>query len=222
MFQRLINKRCAGWPVAYLTGCQPFYGADFLVDRSVLIPRPETEGLVELALKHIPAEAVLRIADLGTGSGCIAVTLARYRPSCQIFAIDHSGAALQLARLNARRQAVSSHIIFKPGHLLQPLIRQPLELIVANLPYLTPSEIKNEPTIRFEPNLALAAGRTGLRSFIDLFKQLSQRSDQPKVILEIDPRRQRATNHLTKQVLPRRPIRWQADLFGRMRYLIIG
>lgn len=222
LFQRLIRKRCAGWPLAYVTGLQPFYGLDWLVERNVLIPRPETEGLVDLALKQIPPNATKWIADIGTGSGCIAITLSRYRPKCNIFAVDRSRSALRIAKMNARRHGVGRQLTFKFGHLLTPLIKQPLDFVVANLPYLTPKEIDKESTIRFEPRLALDAGPTGLRPFIGLFEQLRRRADRPRVLLEVDPRRQKLIGRLIEKTLPNRQTSWRTDSFGRIRYCLIG
>ncbi len=192
-----------------------------MIDQVVLIPRPETEGLVDLALKLIRKNQYQNIADVGTGSGCIAVTIVKYRPSSKVYAVDRSRRALHIAQLNARRHQVSRRIEFRRGNLLAPLKQQPLDLIIANLPYLTPAEIDSEPSIRHEPRLALNAGADGLEPFRVLFNQLKQRLDRPRVLLEVDPRRIRPIERLIKNLLPERRIKWQVDMLGRMRYGLI-
>ncbi|OGE81914.1 MAG: hypothetical protein A3E98_00795 [Candidatus Doudnabacteria bacterium RIFCSPHIGHO2_12_FULL_48_11] len=172
--RRLIKQRQAGWPAAYLTGEKKFYGLKFFVNKNVLIPRPETEGLVELVLsritKHIPR---IRILDVGTGSGCIIISLARnLQPAtCNLFASDISLQALTVAKKNARRHKVK--IAFRQGDLLNPWVGRKFDIIVANLPYLAKLE---HPSIRFEPKQALIAKKRGLALYEKLFIQIAQNS----------------------------------------------
>ncbi|WP_026369291.1 peptide chain release factor N(5)-glutamine methyltransferase [Kallotenue papyrolyticum] len=156
-YQALIARRAALEPVAYLIGRKEFFGRDFSVDRRVLIPRPETELIVELALQHarrcgLPA----RVADIGTGSGCLAITLALEFPQARVFAVDCSEAALEVARLNAERHGVAGRVTFLLGDALAPL-PQPVDLIVANPPYTVLAEVE-EGVRRWEPHLALDGG----------------------------------------------------------------
>lgn len=162
-FEALLKQRAAGVPIAYLTGRREFYGLEFLVTPDVLIPRPETELLVELALAHIPQNAPLRILDLGAGSGAIGITLAKLRPQLQVTAVDASPQALSVARQNAIRHG-TSNIRFIESNWFSGLDNSVrFELIVANPPYVA----ENDPhlqqgDVRFEPRMALASGADGL------------------------------------------------------------
>jgi release factor glutamine methyltransferase len=152
----LLRRRLAGEPVAYLVGHKDFYGLDFLVDPRVLIPRPETEELVGHVLAALPLGAAGPVADIGTGSGAIAIALAVHRPALRVIAVDLSADALDVARGNAVRCGVSERTIWRQGDLLDP-ITEPLAGIAANLPYTVLDEV--EPGVRdWEPVLALEGG----------------------------------------------------------------
>jgi release factor glutamine methyltransferase len=199
-----ISKRIRGEPLAYLTGHKEFYGLDFLVDKNVLVPRPETELIINYQLSIIN-EDKLTVVDVGTGSGCIIITLAKLlNKNTKFFAIDISDKALVVARKNAKRHGVDKKIKFLQGNLLEPIINNPKLIInnckliiVANLPYLTPTQIKNSPSIQKEPRLALEAGRDGLKYYRELFKQIKMLSFKNyelrvpnceiNVLCEIDP-----------------------------------
>ncbi len=176
-FAALIQRRKRGEPVAYILGRTEFYGRDFLVDRRVLIPRPETEELVDRcldALDERQGSEPARVADIGTGSGAIAVTLAAERPDLTLLATDNSRAALAVALENARQHAVAERIDFREGSLLEPLAGlPPFDLIVANLPYVGTNEIEllDRDVREYEPHEALFAGDEGL----DLFAPFSSR-----------------------------------------------
>lgn len=158
----LVERRARGEPLAYILGSREFWSRPFLVSPAVLIPRPETELLVELALERLPAGQAACIADLGTGSGILAITLALERPRVQVLALDHSLAALCIARTNARRLEAAS-VRFACADWLDALAPAPcFDLIVSNPPYVA----ANDPhlgigDLRFEPLLALAAGEDG-------------------------------------------------------------
>ncbi len=161
-FEALLIRREQGEPIAYLTGLREFYGLDFVVTPDVLIPRPETELLVELALKLIPSEAALRILDLGTGSGAVALTLATLRPNAQVTAIDASPAALAIARQNVARLSLANVRFFESDWFAN-VPTEHFDLIVANPPYVA----EKDPhlalgDVRFEPMLALASGYDGM------------------------------------------------------------
>ncbi|MBU1149313.1 peptide chain release factor N(5)-glutamine methyltransferase [Patescibacteria group bacterium] len=220
-YNNIIDQRAKGKPVAYLTGQQEFYGLKFFTKPGVLIPRPESEQLIDLALEQIPENTHWQIADIGTGSGCLAVSLATQRPNCAFLAVDKSVNALAIAKLNIRKYKLSRKIKLIPGNLLAPLLNKKLNLIIANLPYGTPVEIDNEPTIKHEPRMAISGGPDGLNPYRVFLKQLRQRSDHPIVILEIDPRRKIKLGKLIKTKLPDYQTTWKKDLSNRWRFVIL-
>lgn len=170
MFETLVKARAAGQPVAYLTGRRGFWRFDLAVSPDTLIPRPETELLVEQALERLPAGAGLRIADLGTGSGAIALALAHERPQARVVAVDVSAGALDVARANAAALHLEN-IEFREGDWLQPLAGEHFDLIASNPPYIADNDPHlREGDLRYEPASALASGRDGLdaiRTIID-------------------------------------------------------
>jgi release factor glutamine methyltransferase len=160
--QELLRRRARGEPVAYLTGKREFWSMELHVTPDVLIPRPETELLVEQALHRIPENEAWTIADLGTGSGAIALAIARERPCCRVLATDASPAALAVARANALQLAIST-VEFRSGAWLSPLDGEMLDMIISNPPYVA----ENDPhltagDVRFEPHGALVSGADGL------------------------------------------------------------
>jgi len=170
-FLDFVARRAAGEPVAYLTGEREFWDMRLRVTPDTLIPRPETELLVELALDRIPAGACWRIADLGTGSGAIALALARERPRCQVVATDVSGAALAVARDNAARLGVTN-VDFRLGPWLAPLAGERFRLIASNPPYVHPDDPHlTRGDLRFEPPQALGSAPDGLRDIRDIARQ---------------------------------------------------
>lgn len=158
-YQRVIDRRARREPIAYLTGVQEFWNRDFAVSPAVLIPRPETELIVEIALSSVFGVA----ADIGTGSGCLAITLAAECPRARLVATDISAPALEVARANARRHAVSDRIEFRETRYLDGIDGR-FDLIVSNPPYVTDGEYPGlSPEVRdFEPRSALASGPDGL------------------------------------------------------------
>jgi release factor glutamine methyltransferase len=173
----LIGRRLGREPNAYILGHCEFYGIDLYVDCRALIPRPETELLVERAVElghHIfcPGGQLL-IADIGTGCGAIAVSLALALPQARIYASDISGPALRLAEVNCHRYAVGNRVHLLQGDLLQPL-PEPVDMVVANLPYVRREEFQSlSPEIKdFEPAIALTGGEDGLDKIRQLLEQL--------------------------------------------------
>lgn len=161
-FEALLRRRAAGEPVAYLIGQREFWSLPLEVTPDTLIPRPETELLVERALARIPADADWTVADLGTGSGAIALALARERPRCRIIAVDRSVAALEVARRNATRLGLEQ-VEFRAGDWCQPLADVQPALIVSNPPYVASGDPHlTQGDVRFEPRGALQAGPDGL------------------------------------------------------------
>lgn len=165
-FEELVRRRMCHEPVAYLVGFKPFYGLDITVDKRVLIPRPETEMLVERASAQ--AQRLLRegqqpvIADIGTGSGAIAVALAVNIPEATIYATDVSAASMEVAEKNVWRYGVGEQVHLVPGHLLECL-PEPVDIVVANLPYVASGDLATLPrqVREYEPVLALDGGPDG-------------------------------------------------------------
>lgn len=161
-FHALLARRAAGEPVAYITGQWGFWTLPLEVSPATLIPRPETELLVEQALARLPADRPCTIADLGTGSGAIALALASERPLVQVLATDFSGEALAVAKRNAARNAVSN-VAFAQGSWHVPLHGQRFDLIASNPPYIASDDPHlARGDLRFEPSTALASGQDGL------------------------------------------------------------
>lgn len=163
-FHTLLEQRLTGRPIAYLTGAREFYGRPFAVGPDVLIPRPETELLVDQALGHLPADRPARVLDLGTGSGCVAITLALERPQALVTAVDRSPAALALARRNA--DALHAAVRFLHSDWFDAVAGERFDLIVGNPPYIAAADPHlGRGDVRFEPLTALASGDDG---FADL------------------------------------------------------
>ncbi len=161
-FAGLVARRAAGEPVAYLTGEREFFGHRFKVSPAVLIPRPETEGLVERALEHLAPDRASTVLDLGTGSGCIAISIAFARPQARVHALDCAADALAVARENAARLG-ASNVRFSPSDWFSAVAGEAFDTIVANPPYIAKGDPHlTEGDLRFEPSSALVAGRDGL------------------------------------------------------------
>lgn len=161
-FDALVARRAAGEPVAYITGVREFFSLEFAVTPAVLIPRPETELLVEWALEKILPSAQARVLDLGTGSGSIAISIAHERPRAQVAAVDCSDAALALASANARRHRLAN-VAFTSSDWFSALAGRRFDCIVANPPYIAAGDAHlARGDLRFEPAAALASGSDGL------------------------------------------------------------
>ena len=163
-FEALLARRIAGEPVAYLIGRRGFWAFDLLVSPQTLIPRPETELLVELALERASPDVALRMVDLGTGSGAIALALAHERPQAQVIAVDVSEGALDIARANAHALRLAN-VEFREGDWLAPLAGERFDLIASNPPYIADADPHlREGDLRFEPARALSSGPDGLEA----------------------------------------------------------
>lgn len=200
-FHVLLRRRKMQEPIAYIVNHKEFFGLDFYIDKRVLVPRPETETLVEETLKLLPKyfqlkkpEEIYRlrinIVDVGTGSGCIAVTLAKILPQTKIFATDISKNALQIAKINIKKHGLSNQIKLLYGNLLHPL-KNKVDVIIANLPYLTLGQLQaTEVEIKkYEPKIALLAGSTEVKLYDKLLKMAPKylRKKNWLIVLEIDP-----------------------------------
>jgi release factor glutamine methyltransferase len=221
-FETLVDQRRDGTPVAYLTGEREFMGLTFTVTPGVLVPRPETELLVEWAIERTGRGPVV---DVGTGSGAIAVSVAALaRKPVPGIATDLSADALEVARCNAVRLLPADrcgYVEFRQGSLLEPVTEQ-VSLVLANLPYLTPDQIAGNPDLDREPRLALDGGEDGL----DLVRALI--ADLPRVLapgagvgLELDPDQCATVEGLLREAFPGRTIRTIQDLAGRDRHVML-
>jgi release factor glutamine methyltransferase len=208
----------AGEPLPYLIGEREFFGVSFAVSPAVLIPRPETELLVEQALQLLQPGA--RVADVGTGSGCIAVALVLHNHSVTLTASDASAAALQVARANAQRHAVAARIQFSHAHLLSTLGE--FDLICANLPYLTTREVAELAVGRHEPRLALDGGADGLQLIAELLAAApAHLAAGGAMCLEIGAGQKAAVCGLAAAAFPAARVQVLPDLAGHDRLLVI-
>lgn len=217
----LMRRRNHGEPLAYIVGHKEFFEFDFIVNKHTLIPRPETEMLVEEVLKN---KNIKTIADIGTGSGCIAIALAKNHPEMKIYASDISAEALKVARRNAKRHQVK--VIFKKGNLLLPYQKISLDAVVCNPPYV-PNKVKKSKTpetrgLKFEPARALYAGADGLDIYKLFFQQLKKMPHCPRYIyFEIGYDQAKKITALAKKSFPQSFIETKTDLAGRDRLVII-
>jgi release factor glutamine methyltransferase len=208
--EELIQRRLTGEPMAYIRGKQDFYGLEFYVRPSVLIPRSETELLVEKAIHLAEPFPSPIIADIGVGSGVIAVTLAKHLPQAEIFAIDISPVALEIARLNAGCHGVADRIVFLHGSLLSPLNKQ-VDILVANLPYVKLGELPNH----FEPPESLDGGLDGLRVIDEFCRHLPGKlRPGGSLLMEIGQGQTGAVIQMLRESLPEARISVDCDLAG--------
>lgn len=161
-----VERRLAGVPLPYCLGAWSFYGLEMAVDPAVLIPRPDTEVLVELALGHLPREGARRVLDLGTGSGAVALAVARARPEAELWAVERSPEALAVAKSNGRRLGLTVHWLEGDWYAPLPAAAR-FDLILANPPYLAAAD-PHLPALRHEPQEALLAGPTGLECLAEI------------------------------------------------------
>jgi len=213
-FKTFIKRRIKGEPNAYITGHREFYGLDFLVDNRVLIPRPETEILVEQAILHAKNYANPVIVDVGTGSGAIAVCLAKNLPAAEIYAVDISRAALKIAARNCEKHEVRDRIKLLQGNLLEP-VPAAVDIIVANLPYVLTDEVPKVNTAGFEPEGALDGGPDGTEVIKRLCLQANERlNPKGRLLLEIGMRQSQKVSEILRDKSPGVKIEVVTDLSG--------
>ncbi len=229
-FRELVRRRGEGMPVAQLVGYREFYSLQFRIDDNVLIPRPETEHLVIEALDCAKAMNItdrpLQIADVGTGSGAIAVSVAEHFPKAQFTAIDLSPAALKIAQWNAEKHEVDSRISFVESDLLSDVpTPEKFDIICSNPPYISEEEYQDlSPTVRdFEPREALVAGPDGTEVIKRLLGESYNRI-QPggRLIIELSPMIADACAELVEQISELEDMRFIKDLAGHKRILSVG
>ncbi len=223
-FRSLVGRRSQHEPVAYITGHKEFYGLDLHVDQRVLIPRPETETLVEVSLSIARQKDISPLAEVGVGSGAIAIALAANLPSVNIFAIDASADALAVAELNCQRHGVLDRVRLLPGDLLEPL-PEPVGLIVANLPYVSHEDLNTLPPdiTEYEPLSAIDGGEDGLQHIRRLLAQAASKLKLPGIIcLEIGATQAPAVNELAREEFPDATVGLVRDLAGLDRVAIIA
>ena len=213
--RRAADRRADREPLAYITGRRTFYGREFGVTPDVLIPRPETELLVDLALRWAAGRSGLQIADIGTGSGVLAVTLASEMRDAAIDAVDLSARALRVARSNARQFGVADRIEFLEGDLAGPLEGRRYQLVIANLPYVRSDTLtRAEDEVRREPVLALLGGQDGLDVIRRFAPMLSDIMDPAGslALFEVDPLTAGGAAETIAAALPGARVRVELDL----------
>lgn len=218
----LLARLAAGEPLPYLTGHWEFFGLDFLVTPAVLIPRPETELLVEEALHWLQAHPqAAQAADVGTGSGCIAISLARHCPRLRVLAVDRAWDALQVARKNTTRLDAAAQIRLLQSNLLSA-IRGPLDLVCANLPYIPHDDLADLPVAHHEPRLALDGGPDGLDAIRALLADAPRWLTAPGLLLlEMQFDQGDAITRVARAHLPHASVAVLPDLAGLPRLVRI-
>lgn len=214
-YREMVWRRLAHEPVAYLTGKRAFYDVELRVDKNVLIPRPESEHLIDAARDWTQAQdrSSLRVVDVGTGSGALAIVLARHLLGANVWAVDISLDALRVAARNVRRYRLQDRIALICGDLLQPL-SGPCDLIVANLPYIPHEEMPSLPpnVALYEPHQALDGGKRGTELIRRLLYQAAPRLARPGLLLlEIDPRQAETVTDMARHAFAEAQIRVLQD-----------
>jgi len=216
-FWQLIERRLDGEPTAYITGHREFYGLDFYVNPDVLIPRPESELLVEKALDLAQNHPAPTIAEIGTGCGAIAISLALELPRAKIYATDISAPALKVALFNCQRHGVADRIYLLHGDMLDPL-PESVDLIVANLPYVSKLELPE--SANFEPLLALDGGSDGLTKIHQLCRRVTDKlRPDGYLLLEIGQGQGKGVTTCLRRLFPSAKIEVAPDLSGIDRVL---
>ena len=219
--ERRINRE----PLAYITGHREFYRLDFCVTPSALIPRQETELLVDEALKFAAEshDGNILVADIGTGSGAIAVSIAVNLPSARVYATDCSKEALEIADLNRRNHGVADRILLLEGDLLQPL-SFPVDLIVSNPPYIASHLLSGlAPEVRSEPLLALDGGKEGLEVISRLLEQAPAKlKPGGSILIEISPEQAAPVREMAELLFPTAVVSYANDLLGHPRCVIVS
>lgn len=209
---QFVERRRQGEPSAYITGHREFYGLDFIVNKNVLIPRPETELMVEKAIGMAKKYNVSKIADIGTGCGAIAISLALNLEGVTLYATDVSAGALEVAAENCRKHRVTHRISLLQGDMLAPLTG-PLDMIAANLPYVKKSEVIAAGTLRYEPQAALDGGEDGLDKIREICRQARVKLNKKGILLlEIGQGQGEAVKATLNDIFPSAVVEIENDL----------
>lgn len=221
-FTTLVQRRIKGEPSAYITQNREFYGLDFFVNLDVLIPRPETELLLEKAIDLARKRSYRTIVDVGTGSGVLAVCLALNLPDAVIYATDISAPALKVASRNCRSHNVEDRITLLQGNLMEPL-PEPIDMIVANLPYVRNTDMRQVNTTGHEPETALNGGEDGLDYIISIVGQsVSKLLRGGSILLEIGQGQSQTASRQLKGIYPYGKVEIFRDLAGIERVVSLS
>jgi release factor glutamine methyltransferase len=221
-FSKLIKRRQAGEPIAYLTGVKEFYGRPFIVSPSVLIPRPESELFIEIIKELSPANPVTSALDIGTGSGCLAITISKEHPGAKVTALDNSQEALKVAQQNNAQ--LETNVKLLKSDLLEQIPKSThVDYIVANLPYIDPNDPEIMPQVaEYEPSEALYSNQNGLAHYAKLFNQIKAKSISFNYVLcEVGHKQQEAMTALIQKTFAKTPT-WRYDLSGKPRICILN
>ena len=223
--QGILDRRRTREPLAYILGYREFYGVNLLVNSDVMIPRPETETIVEhalfMALMGMESPQLV-IADVGTGTGAIAINLAIHIPAARIYAVDLTDPVLNVASYNIRSHNVADRVTLCQGDLLEPVPEQ-VDLVVANLPYIPTGRIPTlQPEVQWEPKMALDGGQDGLGLVRRLMSQATTKlKDQGIILLEMDPEQMPVASGMALQNFPDATVTVEQDLARRDRVLVV-
>lgn len=222
-FKQMVEQHADGRPVQYITGVEEFYGREFIVDESVLIPRPETEELIVCALGHCQklfGDKAVKLADIGTGSGAIAITMKKEWPNAQVTATDISQAALATAKNNAQR--LQAQIDFRLGDLTEPIEQEKWDIVLSNPPYIAFDEAQemSEVVLDYEPHTALFAEEQGLILYRKLAENLPNMMNKPAFIaVEIGYKQGQAVKEMFEKAFPQGQVDIVKDINNKDRII---
>lgn len=220
-FNELVQRRTRGEPVAYITGHKEFYGLDLITTRDVLVPRPETESVVDACLEVLEERSLSQLADIGTGSGAILIAVLANRPQVAGYGTDISSAALEVARQNCVRHRVADRATLLHGDLLGPLPNR-VNVIAANLPYVSPGEASPD-VATWEPNVAVFGGGEDGMTTIRRFLQAAPNYLLPggTVVMETAYSQGRAVSEMARTAFPGASVEVRKDLAGYDRIVVV-
>jgi release factor glutamine methyltransferase len=221
-YELAIERRSQGEPVAYITGHKEFYGLDLRITPDVLVPRPETEHVVDACLGAMPTGEISQLADIGTGSGAILVAVGTQRPQVTLFGTDISSSAIEVARANCEQHGLGPRTQLYVGDLLEPLVGYSFDVIAANLPYVPPGEADPE-VATWEPEIAVFGGGEDGTGVIREFLKQAPAFLRPggRVVIEIAHSQGEVVSTLARLAFPKASIQLRQDLAGYDRIVVI-
>ncbi|HET9495638.1 MAG TPA: peptide chain release factor N(5)-glutamine methyltransferase [Chloroflexia bacterium] len=221
LYRALIDRRRHGEPVAYITGHREFYGLDLEITPDVLVPRPETESLVEVCLKLLPRGEISHLADVGTGSGAIALAVAAGNPTVRVYATEVSIAALAVARRNAARLNLHDRVTFLDGDLLAP-VPHAVDVIAANLPYVPPGEAEPDVALWEPRDAVFGGGQDGTATILRFLTQAPEYlRPGGSVVMETAHSQGRAVSEAARKAFPGAVVDVKKDLSGYDRLVVV-